>query len=219
MITKTYVVKMSAEGGIDVSRDLVSEEINKVTFVRPAKTICIDRDIPDFRLTQEDLYNQEELDEAFVKGTNEAWKLARKIMTRRECGGYTIDELRKAFDVTEVVPDRDVAGVCIIMEDFATAASNLKKVELQRKKQIAVGDLVRVHCGINPKYDGRLGLVIGLRKYSCELNYKIVFDDGDVSLYTPDAVDYVKTVGFNEFFSEKEVKEYVTPLPEEKGAE
>ena len=101
MVTKTYVVKMGGEGAALANRDVVSEEINKITFVRPVNVICVDRDVPDSRFMRDDLYTKEELDKTFARGImhgkKEGWDLARALMLTPEDGGVGIAGIIAAF--------------------------------------------------------------------------------------------------------------------------
>lgn len=147
MERKTYIVTIDEKSSVvGVMPAFGNSRYDKVTITKPVSVTALDG-FPT-------LCRAEALEKERQEGQNEAWELARRIMRRYECGGYTIADLRQAFEVTEVVPDRDVPGVCILMEDFATASSNLRKVEEKKAKEFHPGDVVtltwrsRVHKAV-----------------------------------------------------------------------
>lgn len=133
------------------------------------------------------------------EGQEEAWELARKIAGTVANGSYNWPTLRRIFG-------KDWS----MMEIFDDNYETIKKKISDYQNRPKVGDMVCVHSG-NNHYDGRLALVVAIRESKNEGKLepllKVVFDDGDVSLYTRDAVDYIRTVGFDKFFSEKEEEE------------
>ena len=140
MERKTYIVTVDEKSSfVGVMPAFSNSRYDKVTITKPVSVTPLDG--------YPVLYTSKALEKERQEGQNEAWELAQRILRRYECGGYTIADLRQAFEVTEVVPDRDVAGVCILMEDFATASSNLREVESRPKRF----DVVMVQFGDDKK--------------------------------------------------------------------
>lgn len=167
MVTRTYVVKMAGEGEAISSRDFVSEEINKVTFVRPANVLCIDRDVPDSRFMREDLYDKEELDKTFARGLRhgkkEGWNLARKLILTPEDGGIGHAGITAAFG--------EAASGYMVMRDVGVFGAEQMYNEW-RTAPLKVGDIV-VLKDANPVR----GVVTSVEKDS-EFCYGILFEDG-----------------------------------------
>lgn len=167
MITKTYVVKMAAEGDAIQHRDFVSAEIEKITFVRPVNVLCIDRDVPDSRFMREDLYSQEELDKAYARGLRqgkkEGWSLARTLVLTPEDGGIGHAEITAAFG--------EAASGYMIMRDLGVFGAEQMYKEW-RTAPLEVGDIV-ILKDANPVR----GVVTSVEKDS-EFCYGILFEDG-----------------------------------------
>ena len=75
-------------------------------------------------------------DEAYNKGLNDAWELARKIVLPMDEGGYTADELRNIFSKNTYMA---------AMRDFTPqeALAKVKAYEDERN-EIKVGDVVKL---------------------------------------------------------------------------
>lgn len=145
MVTRTYVVKMGGEGAALATRDVVSEEINKITFVRPVNVICVDRDVPDSRFMSEDLYTKEEVDKAFARGLRhgkkEGWDLARALILTPEDGGVGVAGIIAAFGDDacgyRIMKDLGVFEAEQLYKDWRTAA----------EKPFEAGDIIVNYAG------------------------------------------------------------------------
>lgn len=140
MVTRTYVVKMGGEGAALANRDVVSEEINKITFVRPVNVICVDRDVPDSRFMREDLYTKEEVDKEFARGLRhgkkEGWDLARALMLTPEDGGVGIAGITAAFG-------DDACGYQIMKDlDVSEAEQLYEEWRAHQEKVLEPGDII-----------------------------------------------------------------------------
>lgn len=90
-------------------------------------------------------------DEAYNKGLNDAWKLARKIILPSLMGGYTADEIKNIFDKNTYI---------LVMSDFTPqeALAKVKPYE-EKRNEIRVGDVViKKGCieSIVTKIDGHI---------------------------------------------------------------
>lgn len=184
MITKTYVVKMAAEGDAIQHRDFVSAEIEKITFVRPVNVLCIDRDVPDSRFMREDLYSQEELDKAFARGKKEgceeAWALARKIAGSPANGNYDWPVLRDIF-----------GGDWTMMKIFDDSYETVKKKIFDYENTPKVGDIVTFK---DPDSGSDRAVVTFVAKDIDNPNdrcYGLLYDDGTHAVFARE--DLVKT--------------------------
>lgn len=74
-------------------------------------------------------------DEAYNRGLNDAWELAKKIVLPDHLGGYTVDELKDIFGKGSFAP----------LMDTLTAQEALAKVkEYEGRDEIRVGDVVKL---------------------------------------------------------------------------
>lgn len=198
MEPKTYIVTVDEKSSFTGVMPMLaygSSRYDKVTITRPVSVAALDGNPKLY--TSEVLEKERQAGEQ--AGQNEAWELARKIAGTVENGSYDWPTLRRIFG-------KDWSMMKIFDDSYETVKKKISDYQSRPK----VGDIVCVHSG-NNHYDGRSALVVVIRESKhegklCPL-LKVVFDDGDVSLYTRDAVDYIKTVGFDKFFSEEEEEE------------
>ena len=81
-----------------------------------------------------------------VKGQNDAWELARKIVLAVDDGGYSTEELKEIFA-------NDVYQTLLIETTYQEAAAKVAEWE-RKKEEICVGDVV--------EFEGSYGVVVGV---------------------------------------------------------
>jgi hypothetical protein len=105
-------------------------------------------------------------------GQDEAWELARKIITAPIKGGYTHADLEDIFGTDFRT---DYVGGCFEANSYREAAGKVQKWEEKKAKTFHVGDVVKLHWGGE---DNRLAVVTWTKPGSEQLG--IVLDDGNV---------------------------------------
>ena len=81
-----------------------------------------------------------EIEQAFDRGCNAAWKLAKKIALEND-SGFSIDELEEIFETQYLSEILDLT--------YTEAAAKIAEWE-RKKEEICVGDVVELgeHCGV-----------------------------------------------------------------------
>lgn len=117
-------------------------------------------------------------DDAYNKGLNDAWELAKKIVINSDDGGYTANELEEMFRT--IFPDE-------VFADF-TPQEALAKVKAyeEERNEIKVGDVIRL------KGTGNESIVTRVT----EISLYFLFKDGSCgSLFAKE--EFVKTGHFD----------------------
>lgn len=111
-----------------------------------------------------------EIEQAFDRGCNAAWKLAKKIVDDVWNGGYSEEKLKQIFG-------NAISQLCIVKNTYSEAAAKVAEWE-KAKEKIKVGDVLE---GI---YDNEVKcIVVNL----CPDNMAyLVFDDGTAGVYELD---------------------------------
>jgi hypothetical protein len=113
-------------------------------------------------------------DDAYNKGLNDAWNLAKKIVLPSHMGGYTMDEFKNIFDKNTYIS---------AMSDFTPQEALAKVKAYEERNEIKVGDVVKFRgdCieSIVTKVDGYIV-------------YRL-FKDGSCNLFHYNKGDLVKT--------------------------
>jgi hypothetical protein len=74
-------------------------------------------------------------DDAYNKGLNDAWNLAKKIVLPSHMGGYTMDEFKNIFDKNTYIS---------AMSDFTPQEALAKVKKYEEHNVIKVGDVIRL---------------------------------------------------------------------------
>lgn len=171
MVRKTYIVTVDEKSsftGVMPMPAYGSSRYDKVTITRPVSVAALDGNPK--------LYTSEVLDKerqaGEQAGQNEAWDLARKIVTAPIKGGYTHADLEDIFGTDF---NTDYVSGCFEANSYRKAADKVQKWEERKAKTFHVGDVVKLHWGGE---DNRLAVVTWTKPGSELLG--IVLDDGNV---------------------------------------
>ena len=117
------------------------------------------------------LYTESDMKAERQEGQNEAWELARKIITAPIKGGYTHADLKDIFGTDF---ETDYVSSCFEANSYRKAADKIQKWEEEQAKIFHVGDVIKLHWG----GDDHLAVVTWTKPDSVLLS--IVLDDGNV---------------------------------------
>ena len=163
MEKKTLIVTVDEKSSYVGVMPALSSRYDTITITKPVSVTPLDG--------YPTLYRPEALEEARQDGQNEAWELARKIITAPIKGGYTHADLKDIFGLDF---ETDYVSGCFEANSYRKAADKVQKWE-EQAKTFRVGDVVKLHWGGE---DNRLAVVTWTKPGSELLG--IVLDDGNV---------------------------------------